>query len=151
MAHPTIQRGSTGQAVKDAQQALIDRGYWVGPPGVDGIFGNHTYRGVIDYQDDRAASQHWAFYYPLTVDGIVGPQTWGRLAPDTIKKGDKGTGVRLAQSILKDSANPSWDPGPVDGDFGPQTELAVKNFQNDLTISPANGVVDDKTWTALWS
>jgi len=129
----------------------LDRGYWVGPPGVDGIFGNHTYRGVIDYQDDRAAGQHWAFYYPLTVDGIVGPQTWGRLAPDTIKKGDKGTGVRLAQSILKDSGNPSWDPGPVDGDFGPQTELAVKNFQTDLGISPANGIVDDKTWTALWS
>jgi peptidoglycan hydrolase-like protein with peptidoglycan-binding domain len=151
MAHPTIHRGSKGQAVKDAQQALMDRGYSVGPAGADGIFGNHTYRGVIDYQDDRSAGHFWAFNYPLVVDGIVGPQTWGRLDPDTIKKGDKGTAVRLLQNILKDSGVPTWDPGPVDGDFGPQTELAVKNFQQDLGLSPADGVVNKKTWTALWS
>jgi peptidoglycan hydrolase-like protein with peptidoglycan-binding domain len=62
-----------------------------------------------------------------------------------------GTGVRLAQSILKDSGNPNWDPGAVDGDFGPQTELAVKKFQTDLVITPADGIVGEKTWTALWS
>jgi peptidoglycan hydrolase-like protein with peptidoglycan-binding domain len=152
MANPTIQRGSTGQAVKKAQQALIDRGYPVGPAGTDGIFGNHTYRAVIDYQDDRAAGQFWAFNFPLTIDGIVGPQTWFRLAPDKVKKGDKGAGVRLAQSILKDTGVPNWDPGPVDGDFQSQTELAVKSFQNDFGITADGaGIVGDQTWLALWS
>jgi peptidoglycan hydrolase-like protein with peptidoglycan-binding domain len=151
MAHPTIQRGSTGQAVKDAQQSLLDRGYAVGPAGVDGVFGMHTFAAVVSYQDDRSASSFWALTYPLVIDGIVGPQTWGRLDPDTVKKGSKGTGVRLAQAILKDSGNPNWDPGPIDGDFGPQTELAVKAFQNDVGLTPADGIVGEKTWTALWS
>jgi peptidoglycan hydrolase-like protein with peptidoglycan-binding domain len=150
MARPTIQVGSTGQPVKEAQQALIDRGYFVGPPGVDGIFGMHTLSGVLSYQGDRRAGQFWAFSFPLVVDGIVGPQTWGRLAPDTIQNGAKGTGVRLAQSILKNSGNPRWDPGPIDADFGDQTELAVTNFQNDIGLT-ADGIVGPKTWIAFFS
>ena len=150
MTPPTIQVGSKGPAVQQAQQALLDRGYPVGAPGADGIFGIHTRSAVLRYQVDRTAGSDWAFTYPLDVDGIVGPQTWGRLAPDTVKKGAKGTGVRLLQSILKNMANPPWDPGAVDGIFGPQTELAVVNFQTDITIK-ADGTVGPETWTALWS
>jgi len=149
--HPTIQRGSRGQAVTLAQQNLLNRGYSVGPAGVDGIFGNHTYAAVVNYQTDRSATGFWRLTFPLDVDGIVGPQTWFRLDPDTIKRGDKGTGVRLAQAILKDTAVPQWDPGPVDGDFGPQTEMAVKAFQTDVGLTPVDGIVGPKTWTALWS
>jgi len=58
--------------------------------------------------------------------------------------------VKLAQSILKDSGLPTWDPGAVDGDFGPQTEMAVKNFQKDLTLT-IDGIVGEITWRALWS
>ncbi len=150
MARPTIQVGSTGNAVREAQQALIDRGYQVGPPGVDGIFGMHTLRSVLNYQDDRRAGNYAAHSWPLVVDGIIGAQTWGRLVPDTVRKGSMGAGVRLVQSILKDSGWPSWDPGPVDGDFGPQTELAVSSFQADLGITK-DGVVGPQTWLALWS
>ena len=128
MSHPTIMRGSTGRPVKDAQQNLLDRGYTVGPTGVDGIFGNHTYHAVIRYQTDRATGEFWALSMPLAIDGIVGPQTWSRLLPDTIKNGDSGSGVSLLQSILKDFADPNLDPGPIDGIFGPNTEMAVKNF-----------------------
>jgi peptidoglycan hydrolase-like protein with peptidoglycan-binding domain len=42
MTPPTVQVGSKGPAVQQAQQALLDRGYAVGPPGADGIFGIHT-------------------------------------------------------------------------------------------------------------
>lgn len=150
MAQPTIQRGSKGEAVKIAQRALIARGYPVGPAGADGIFGIHTYRAVLNYQFDRSAGQFWALTYPLVVDGIVGPQTWGRLVPATIRQGSTGTGVRLAQNILKSSGNPPWDPGPIDGIFGPKTERAVTNFQSDLNIK-ADGIVGPVTWTALWS
>src|SRR5262249_28753223 len=118
-------RGSTGQAVKDAQQNLVDRGYDIGPAGVDGIFGNRTYHAVIRYQTDRSSGEFWALSLPLDIDGIVGPQTWSRLDPDTVKKGDSGIEVRLLQSILKDFGDPNFDPGPVDGVFGPNTEMAV--------------------------
>jgi peptidoglycan hydrolase-like protein with peptidoglycan-binding domain len=139
MARPTIQVGSSGNSVKEAQKALIDRGYQVGPPGADGIFGIHTLKSVLNYQDDRSAGHYSAHSYPLVVDGIVGPQTWGRLVPDTVKKGSKGTGVRLVQSSLK-----------VDGDFGSQTELAVSTFQADIGITK-DGIVGPQTWLALWS
>jgi peptidoglycan hydrolase-like protein with peptidoglycan-binding domain len=150
MARPTIQVGSSGNAVKEAQKALIDRGYDVGPPGADGIFGIHTLKSVLNYQDHRSAGNYAAHSYPLVVDGIVGPQTWGRLAPDTVKKGSKGAGVRLVQSTLKDTGYPPWDPGLVDGDFGPQTELAVSTFQTDVGITK-DGIVGPQTWLALWS
>jgi peptidoglycan hydrolase-like protein with peptidoglycan-binding domain len=150
MAKPTIQVGSSGKAVEDAQNALNDRGYYVGPPGADGIFGMHTLHAVQQYQLDRAVGQYPAHSWPLVLDGIVGPQTWGRLAPDTVKKGSKGTGVRLVQSSLKDTGYPPWDPGKVDGDFGSQTELAVSNFQADVGITK-DGIVGPQTWLALWS
>jgi peptidoglycan hydrolase-like protein with peptidoglycan-binding domain len=150
MAHPTIQRGSTGAAVVEAQEELLARSYSVGPAGADGIFGNHTYAAVVSYQTDRSAGHFLALSFPLAVDGIVGPRTWARLDPDTIKKGDKGSGVKLAQSILKDSGVPTWDPGAVDGDFGPLTEMAVKNFQSDHTLT-IDGIVGEHTWRALRS
>ena len=86
----------------------------------------------------------------LVIDGIVGPQTWARLDPDTVKKGDLGIGVRLLQSILKHSGNPHFDPGPVDGIFGPQTEMAVKSFQTFVGLQH-DGIVGPKTWTKLKS
>jgi peptidoglycan hydrolase-like protein with peptidoglycan-binding domain len=150
MAKPTIQVGSTGKAVQDAQNALIDRGYQVGASGADGIFGIHTLKSVLNYQDDRSTGNYAAHSWPLVTDGIVGPQTWGRLAPDTVKKGSKGAGVKLVQSSLKDTGYPPWDPGMVDGDFGPQTELAVSTFQTDVGITK-DGIVGPQTWLALWS
>jgi peptidoglycan hydrolase-like protein with peptidoglycan-binding domain len=150
MAHPTIQRGSKGDAVKLAQQSLIDRGYEVGSGGADGVFGNYTYRAVLRYQLDRASGEFWAFTLPLGADGIVGPQTWKRLAPDTVRNGDTGDEVELLQALLKSSEYDPWDPGTVDGKFGPHTEQAVRNFQTDLGLT-VDGIAGRNTWTALWS
>lgn len=150
MAHKTIQRGDKGQDVQDAQQALSDRGYYdlANNPDPLGTFGNHTYAAVIRYQHDRERGEPNALSMPLKVDGIVGNATWGRLDPDTIKKGAKGASVLLLQYLLTITGFPNWDPGPLDGDFGKLTETAVKNFQADLSLG-GNGVVDKATWTAL--
>jgi peptidoglycan hydrolase-like protein with peptidoglycan-binding domain len=154
MAEPTIHFGSTGKEVKEAQQYLFDRGYFPTTADVDGNFGPRTRAAVIAYQTDRTADPpsppaFWAFTWPLHVDGIVGPFTWGRLEPDTIKKGSKGAYVRLLQSMLK-AYGPAFDPGPVDGDFGTNTETAVKAFQTAFA-PPNDGIVGPKTWLALWS
>ncbi|WP_222268557.1 peptidoglycan-binding domain-containing protein [Modestobacter marinus] len=155
MADPIIKLGSTGEAVKKAQRQLIFRYYL--PPGTDdGIFGPVTRNRVIRYQLDRGVGEFYAFSFPLTVDGIVGPQTWFRLAPETVRSGSHGNGVRLLQDILKSFGYPPYDPGPVDGDFGPLTEAAVRAFQGDFVDFDGNplvvdGIVGPKTWTALWS
>lgn len=65
----------------------------------------------------------------------------------TIRKGDKGPVVRLAQDLLikKGYSLPKYG---ADGDFGNETLSAVKAFQkaNGLT---ADGVIGAKTWAKL--
>jgi peptidoglycan hydrolase-like protein with peptidoglycan-binding domain len=157
--HPTIHIGSTGSEVKLAQEALQKRGYNPGP--IDGLFGPQTRNAVLHYQNDRTTDPSppaltmgphpEAFNLPLHVDGIVGPHTWGRLDPPEIKKNSPQQAyVRLCQNILKSFGNPAFDPGPVDGIFGPHTEAAVKAFQT-LFAPPSDGIVGPKTWLALHS
>lgn len=155
MADPIIKKGSKGEAVKKAQRALIQR-YYLGMGQDDGAFGPITDLAVRNYQKDRSAGEFYAFSFPLKIDGIVGPATWFRLDPDQVKKGSKGGGVRLLQELLKSFSVPQYDPGAVDGDFGPLTETAVKAFQADFFDFDGNplkvdGIVGPKTWTALWS
>lgn len=154
-SNPIIKLGSQGAAVKKAQIALIHR-YYLNPGADDGKFGPVTDFAVRSYQHDRSAGMFNAFSFPLKIDGIIGPATWFRLCPDTVKKGSKGAGVRLLQEILKGFAYPAYDPGPIDGDFGALTDTAVKAFQTDFTDWEGNplvvdGIVGMKTWEALWS
>ena len=59
----------------------------------------------------------------------------------TLKRGDKGEGVKFLQRrlVLKE-----------DGIFGPLTEEAVKEFQKEHRLA-VDGIVGDKTWAALMS
>lgn len=70
-ARPTLRQGDTGSCVKVAQQALVAKGYSVGTAGANGTFGPTTLRATTAFQTE----------YGLTSDGIIGPLTWGRLAP----------------------------------------------------------------------
>lgn len=58
---------------------------------------------------------------------------------ETIKLGSKGESVKLLQRHLNVTA---------DGDFGPKTEAAVKEFQKKKGLE-ADGIVGEKTWKAL--
>lgn len=142
--HPTIKQGSTGAAVKLAQKQLVNRGY--GPLAQDGIFGSQTKNAVRLYQTHRKDDAH----LKLAVDGIVGPKTWGRLDPATIKKGASGDAVKLLQEHLN-WYEPTVGPIDVDGQFGPATENAVKQFQALWGTLTVDGIVGPLTWTALWS
>ena len=113
----------------------------------DGIFGPHTLRAVIDYQDDRDAPNYAAYTMPLAVDGVVGIHTWARLDPDPIKNGDTGALVMLLQAILKDYGYLLAVP---DGVFGNLTETAVKAFQADYSL-PVSGKVGKDEWQKLQS
>ncbi|NES04849.1 MAG: peptidoglycan-binding protein [Okeania sp. SIO2F4] len=64
---PTLYFGSTGEDVEYLQRWLNAAGF--GSLVVDGIFGVATQEAVKKFQK----------YYGLTVDGIVGPQSWGTL------------------------------------------------------------------------
>lgn len=65
----------------------------------------------------------------------------------TLKRGSKGEYVTLLQTKL---IQKGYDLGKwgADGDFGSQTEKAVKEFQKDHGLN-ADGVVGAKTWEAI--
>lgn len=73
-ARPTLRRGSRGAPVQELQTRLnvwiaATPGSGLAPLVVDGIFGVRTDAAVRAFQRNQG----------LTVDGIVGPQTWARL------------------------------------------------------------------------
>ena len=39
----------------------------------------------------------------------------------------------------------AFDPGPIDGNFGPRTESAVRAYQTQQNIG-VDGIVGDQTW-----
>ena len=89
--------------------------------------------------------------HPVTVDGIVGPQTWGALII-VVASGSTGDAVRGVQEEFR-FRNLSGDPGQglaVDGVFGPKTRAAVRGFQQALGIT-VDGIVGPVTWRALVS
>ena len=67
---PTLRIGDTGSCVKVLQRSLVAKGYTVGVWGADGVFGNATYLAVRRFQSD---------YVGVSIDGIVGQQTWRTL------------------------------------------------------------------------
>jgi peptidoglycan hydrolase-like protein with peptidoglycan-binding domain len=138
MAEPLLKKGSTGEAVRQLQQALKDLGY--DPGNVDGQFGSKTESAVKAFQGDRQ----------LTVDGIVGEITWLNIdEADTsnplLRKGSTGNPVRRAQKRLTLAG---YDTGGVDGSFGAKTEAAVKRFQADQGLVE-DGIVGPATWARI--
>ena len=108
---------------------------------VDGIFGPLTEAAVKAVQTANG----------LTVDGIVGPQTWPKLIV-RVKRGDHGEAVRGVQEEFQ-FRNLSGDPTEglqIDGIFGPLTDEAVRGFQQALGLS-VDGIVGPLTWRALVS
>jgi peptidoglycan hydrolase-like protein with peptidoglycan-binding domain len=64
------------------------------------------------------------------------------MAEPVLRRGSSGTAVRQLQEALKEAGH---DPGPIDGEFGPATEAAVRSFQQEKEIA-ADGVVGAITW-----
>ncbi|QRO01088.1 peptidoglycan-binding protein [Archangium violaceum] len=111
-AMPTVKEGSRGPAVSELQTLLKSKGF--NPGAADGVFGPKTKAAVLAFQRSQG----------IAADGIVGPQTWGRLkgasgpAP-TPSPGGRGTADAFVKKALAQ-----------DGDryvFGAETNLNDPN------------------------
>lgn len=120
-------RGDTGPAVAQIQATLTGLGLL--PDGVDGqVYGDATDRAVREFQQRRGVS----------VDGIVGPETWRALDAARWSLGDRllslasrpfvGDDVALLQERLLELG---YDAGRVDGVFGTRTQVALRGYQRE--------------------
>lgn len=124
-----------GAEVRELQTKLRDLGYDSGE--IDGIMGDKTERSVREFQKDAG----------LTVDGLAGKQTWAALNASfqTLRTGSKGPAVRSLQMRLKRAG---YNPGPIDGKYGPKTAQAVKEVQKRSNIA-IDGITGSQTRNAL--
>lgn len=99
--YPTIKSGSSGSYVKLLQESLIALGYNVGSSGAVGEFGNATLEAVKQFQKNNK----------LTVDGVVGSQTWTALKTNPIAN-DKAVNYQ-GKVVANGGLNCRTDP--VDG------------------------------------
>ncbi len=165
-----IQFGDLSDAVRTVQLRLnrISNNYPAIPKiyPVNGAFDQSTVEAVKAFQK----------IFNLNQDGIVGKQTWYRIAylyaaitklaelssegvqledvaeifPPFLQRGAKGEPVSTVQYYLSIIATFYNDliPVKVDGDFGEQTEEAVKVFQEQFGL-PVDGIVGKQTWDRM--
>jgi peptidoglycan hydrolase-like protein with peptidoglycan-binding domain len=129
---PTQASGNRGADVLAIQYLLRHNGQ-SGTPAT-GVFDSATTTAVRGFQTAKG----------LGVDGIVGPQTWGALAPQ-IGAGAGGDAVRALQVELNAKRRLSLS---VNGSFDAATTTAVRNFQSHAGIG-VDGVVGPTTWKNL--
>lgn len=132
VARTVLRQGSSGAAVKVLQRSL-------GGLAVDGAYGPRTTVAVKAFQKAHR----------LPVTGVTDAKVWKALeARDypllayratVLKRGSTGTAVVALQKALRITA---------DGQFGPQTETAVKALQARAKIA-RTGVVASLTWQVL--
>ncbi|MGG6267814.1 peptidoglycan-binding domain-containing protein [Leptolyngbya sp. AN03gr2] len=145
-AQLVLQEGDSGTAVTELQDRLRALGCFDGSS--TGFFGPQTREAVLQCQQQRG----------ITPDGIVGPETYrafGLGSPaqgtgsaqfgDRLQLGDRGPGVREVQTQLQARG---YYYGTIDGVFGPDTQAAVIQLQNDAGRSPT-GVVDADVYAIL--
>lgn len=72
--HPKLQKGDTGDAVRELQHMLMEHGYSLPKFGADGDFGNETLKAVKAFQKSHG----------LKEDGIVGRNTWAALTSEPV-------------------------------------------------------------------
>ena len=127
-----IERGATGEAVRDLQRRLAALGH---DTSVDepGEFGPATEASVCAFQEQRR----------LDVDGVCGPQTWAALVESGFTLGDRTLYFRQPMlrgddvTELQRQLNAlGFDAGREDGILGEQTALAVAEFQRNVGLAP---------------
>jgi len=152
---PALRNGDRGPSVKRLNEILATNGF-AAPSS--SVFGSKTLLAVQSYQKSRK----------LTVDGIVGLQTWTALLKDLPEVADTDPSPfkvessahperptlespaesAVVEELQRHLIDEGLDPGSVDGVFGRNTTAAVTAFQRASGLTP-DGVCGPLTWRTL--
>lgn len=132
-----------GADVRDMQKALIALGYDLGSYGADGEYGDCTEMAVRQFQKDKG----------LTVTGKYDAATHAAMCaaqsgPRELYNYTEGPDVKEMQTRLI-ALGFSCGPDGADGEFGDNTEKAVRAFQLARGLPSVNGRYDAATRAAL--
>jgi peptidoglycan hydrolase-like protein with peptidoglycan-binding domain len=136
--------------VRFLQECLVTAGRFA-PSDVSSQFDEMTELAVLDFQQMNG----------LDDDGIVGRKTWRTLLPfaghvagdeergerlkPELKRGSSGGYVHYLQEMLSGQLEPAIG---IDGKFGPETEAALRAFQ-ELNGLHVDGIAGEDTWKWL--
>jgi len=162
-----LTQGSTGDAVRQLQQKLIDKGIAV-PGGADGVYGPGTTAAVKQFQANLGYFQSGSVNAataaalgssggaatpaaPATADAPAERDDAPAPAVDpnnllNLAIGASGANVKHLQQLLIDAG--VTVVGGADGRFGALTQQALKSFQSAKGLT-ATGTVDQATIDAL--
>jgi len=152
-SEPTVRYrlGDAGPAVAEirgklARLDLLESEVETSVPDLDAHFDQACDRAVREFQQQRG----------LTVDGVVGPETYGALEEARWRLGDRilshsathpmvGDDVAALQRRLVELG---FDTGRIDGVFGEPTARAVRDFQHNVGLR-ADGTCGPGTFKSL--
>jgi N-acetylmuramoyl-L-alanine amidase len=137
-----FRRGDSGPVVSELQAILVQLGFLDRP---ESIFGAATDRAVREFQQRRG----------LSVDGIVGNETYGALVAARWRLGDRLLSLASRPYVGDDVAalqerllRLGFDAGRVDGVFGIRTQTALRGLQREYGLVP-DGNCGPETLRAL--
>ena len=139
-----LRRGDTGAAVAEVCARLAHLGLLDSDAG--DMFDDDVDMAVRTFQQERG----------ITVDGIVGPDTYRRLDEARWQLGDRVLSYVPGHHIRGDDVAElqrrllelGFDAGRADGSFGPLTDAALREFQRGVGVNP-DGTCGPETFRAF--
>lgn len=126
-----LRRGDFGPDVAEIRATLTKLGL-LSDPQPSQVFDLPVEHAVRAFQQQRG----------LITDGVVGPATYRALRDATYRLGDRPLAFLMAQPVTGDDVSAlqerllelGYDAGRANGEFGHQTEQALRSFQRDYGL-----------------
>lgn len=153
--------------VRNIQRTLSQRGYDAGP--ADGVYGESTQTALRNFQrDQRLTGSGQLDSQTLAALGVVTEGSRAATGPaqreytPTSRRGAAmqeprrtreqagaaGLSSNQVRDLQQELSSRGYDPGDADGQWGPRTRQALRQFQQDQNLA-ASGRPDQRTLAAL--
>ena len=147
LSFPAVAQSATSDRAQASDQELLRdvqrqlKGLGFNPGGIDGNYGAQTAAALRAYQQA----------YRLPVTGRLDETTLRSILPERFEAARAPVDLsnrEVLQQAQRQMKALGFDPGTMDGTFGPQTEAAVRAYQQAYRL-PQTGRLDEVTLRSL--